>query len=157
MKRMVLILLVALLLIPITVKADKGAGVVARYEIETGMYATGIDGMITAWDKHIRVFGQGVWAEETDGVDKQVSAGAEVIYVPRPENTYDFYISLGADGDYIKTLYDATTYIKGALGAGAVYHFGSKNQNAAYLGYRSKTIGSGEEVHEAALRLIWAF
>jgi len=150
-------ILLTLLFIAPCAFADKGMGIAIRYEIETGMYSTGLEGMISAFNRHIRILGQGVWAEDVDGAGKQVSSGIEAIYVPRPDNTFDFYISMGSDVDYIKDPEDAATYVKGAVGAGIIYQFGEKNKNGGYLGYRGKTIGGGEEVHEATIRLLWAF
>lgn len=156
MKRMITILAVLILiLLPLKFgMADMGTGFQGKYDLNSAAYHTGMTFWVTAFDKHIRAVGQGTWAEDFNSDDYQIGAAAEVFYVPRPENSFDVYVALGPDVDWLSTEYASITYIKAAVGLGLVWQFGETKGNGVYFGYRGKAIGGGENANEARLMVL---
>jgi hypothetical protein len=139
---------------PQPVQADIGTGIIAKYDVGSSAFHTGVDFMITAFDRHIRAVGQGTWAEETMSADKQVGGAVDIMWVPFPKDKFNIYVALASDLDYLKTEYTATAYMKGSMGFGGVLQFGKDRANGLYLGWRQKAIGGGEKMEEIRGMLI---
>jgi len=158
-KKLLILTMLVLLLVPVGLMADMGAGMRVKYEVANGQLGQGIDFMVTAFDRKVRGFGGADFAEDVNGPDKQASGGADFIYVPDPTKTFQPFFGLGGEVNWLKVEQESTTFVKGILGIGAVYQFGDENENGAYLEYRNKSVDftkpKGENVHEINFRLIY--
>lgn len=144
--KLTILFILILLFLPYSYgSADIGAGIVAKYDVPSGAFHTGVSGLVTTFGGRILAVGQGTWAEEVKSADKQVSAALDIMWLSAPKDKWSLYIALGPDVDWLKTEYAATTYLKAAMGFGGRLQAGKLS---IFGGVRSKTIGGGEDMNE---------
>jgi len=141
--------------LPIAAYAEKGAGIQNQFDVNTGTLKQGVIVYISAFAAHVRGFVNADYGEDLNSADKQWDAGADILYVPRPENKLGFYMEIGGNSQWLDAQTGIENYARAAIGFGGVYEFGP--QDALYLGYRGKAKEKDQMTHEIVARLIFGF
>lgn len=154
MKRMLMIFC-GIILLTSTAWAEWGVGPVAKYNADNGYLMSGVEVMVSAFDGKAKAFGDFKIGDDLTDKDQPYEGAVEVILDSYPKETFSFFLSGGANMEWLQTPVELQKAVDAGLGFGVALHWfnaGKTKTSGAYLGYQ----GSFNEVDQISLRVILA-